>query len=89
MSENEIKDLIRERIACKFSRDFTNADNIKAELEDAGVFLNDNEKLWRADGESYSRGNPRDDYGNGDYGGGGGTDTFHSEIHSMFKSLLF
>jgi hypothetical protein len=71
MGETEIKELIRERVACKFSRDFTTADNIKAELEDAGVFVNDTDRLWRADGESFSRGNSRDDYGNEGYGGGG------------------
>lgn len=77
MRETQIKDLIRERLACKFNRDFVTADNIKGELEDAGVFLNDNDRLWRADGESFPRGSPRGDYGDED-GGGGGTENFHT-----------
>ena len=72
LGEEEINELISERLDCKFRRDFNTADDIKAELEDAGVFINDSERLWRADGEAFSRGRPRDD--DDEYGGGGGTE---------------
>ena len=84
MPETEIKQLIRERVACKFSRDFAAADNIKAELEDVGVFVNDNDKLWRADGETFSGGRSRDNYGDDDYGGGGGGGTAFFQKIPMF-----
>jgi hypothetical protein len=53
MSEEEIKGLIRERLTCKLNRDFDAADSIKADLEDVGVYVDDRNKLWRADGKTF------------------------------------
>ena len=54
MPEEKITQLIRERFCCRISRDFETADQIQATLLDAGVFVNDNDRTWRADGESFS-----------------------------------
>ena len=79
MPEEEILELIRERYACKISHNFTAADIIETELKDVGVDLNDEERLWRADGETFSLGHQKDDgngvvdgRGRGSYNRGGG-----------------
>ena len=51
LSEVEIHDMIRERMECKFARDFNAADRIQRELSNAGVIVDDGTKAWRADGE--------------------------------------
>jgi hypothetical protein len=73
MSKDEINNLIRERLMCKINREFEAADSIKADLEDAGVFVDDANKLWRADGQSFYSGGRRDDDEYDDNGGGGTT----------------
>ena len=65
LSENEIHTLIKERMECKFARDFQSADAIQAELQQAGVEVHDGFKEWRADGEQWGRSNrsrDRDDF---------------------------
>lgn len=62
MSEEDIHSMIRERMECKFARDFRTADQIQADLETAGVEVHDGFKEWRADGQSWNRSN-RDNYG--------------------------
>lgn len=61
LSENEIHSMIRERMECKFARDFRVADQIEQELTQAGVNVHDGFKEWRADGEGWRRSNRRDD----------------------------
>ena len=55
MPEEEIIDLIGERHGCKISHDFLNADIIRGELMEVGVYLNDTDRLWRADGQIFER----------------------------------
>jgi len=52
LSETEINNMIRTRMECRLKRDYQQADKIKEELEQCGVAINDNAKLWRADGET-------------------------------------
>ncbi|KAL9181699.1 hypothetical protein ACHAXT_012042 [Thalassiosira profunda] len=60
LEEPEIHDLIRERMECKFARDFQTADEIEAKLMSSGVDVHDGFKEWRADGERWGRSNRRD-----------------------------
>jgi len=71
LSEIEIHDMIRERMECKFSRDFNGADRIERDLRTAGVIVDDGSKEWRADGEEMERGGRGRDHGAGGGGGGG------------------
>jgi len=52
LTEDEINALLADRLRAKMSRDFDHADSVKAQLEDAGVFVHDGLKAWRADGET-------------------------------------
>jgi hypothetical protein len=70
MSDDEIHELIAERMQSKMSRDFDNADRIKDILSDAGVFIDDRAREWRADGVRFASGGGRG--GGRGYGGGGG-----------------
>ena len=60
LSEGEIHALLAERLQAKMSRNFSVADSIQIDLINAGVFVHDGLKEWRADGTPY-----------GDFGGGG------------------
>jgi cysteinyl-tRNA synthetase len=51
--EEEINRLIGERLTCKLNRDFQHADDIQAELLSVGVFVDDRNREWRADGKSF------------------------------------
>jgi cysteinyl-tRNA synthetase len=53
LSENEMHQLLAERLKFRVLRDFVNADRIKEELADQGVFVDDRNKLWRADGVEF------------------------------------
>ncbi|KAL3911224.1 MAG: hypothetical protein SGILL_007367 [Bacillariaceae sp.] len=53
MSEEEINRLLGERLASKLNRDFMRADAIQAELMQVGVFVDDRNREWRADGKSF------------------------------------
>ncbi|KAL3791671.1 hypothetical protein HJC23_003928 [Cyclotella cryptica] len=55
LPEKEIHMLIRERMECKFDRNFEMADSIERELMSYGVNVHDGFKKWRADGEGWSR----------------------------------
>lgn len=55
MPEEQIKELIEERFACKLSRDFESADLIEDDLGEVGVYLHDGKRLWRADGQRFGR----------------------------------
>lgn len=57
LPEDVIHDLIRERMECKFARNFHDADRIQLELEGNGVDVHDGFKEWRADGETWGRSN--------------------------------
>jgi cysteinyl-tRNA synthetase len=50
LSEKEIHQLLSERLKFRVLRDFVNADRIREELSDQGVFVDDRKKLWRGDG---------------------------------------
>ncbi|KAL7490056.1 hypothetical protein ACHAW6_016124 [Cyclotella cf. meneghiniana] len=56
LPEKEIHMLIRERMQCKFDRNFEMADSIERELMSYGVNVHDGFKEWRADGQGWSRG---------------------------------
>ena len=49
LSENEINNLIRTRMQCRSQRDYEGADKIRAELEQNGISINDDARVWRAD----------------------------------------
>lgn len=53
LSEDEIHNLLAERLQAKMNRNFQLADSIQMELIDAGVFVHDGMKEWRADGVPY------------------------------------
>ena len=73
LTEEKISELLRERLACKFVKDYSTADRIRDELKDAGVEINDDDLLWRADGQPFYRGRSRDDFDAESGGGRGGT----------------
>ena len=50
LSEPEIHSLIAARLRAKMSRNFEKADQIQSELTEAGVYIHDGRKEWRADG---------------------------------------
>jgi cysteinyl-tRNA synthetase len=50
LSNDEIHNLIAERLHCKLNRKFYRADEIKQELVAKDVAIDDHNKLWRADG---------------------------------------
>jgi cysteinyl-tRNA synthetase len=54
LSEDEIHALLAERLECKLARDYPTADEIQAELIEAGVNVNDKQKEWRADGATFA-----------------------------------
>lgn len=72
--EDEIHVHIAERLQAKLVHDFAKADKIQAQLMDAGVFMQDRRKEWRADGQAYANdyAKPRNGYGGGSRGNGGG-----------------
>eukprot|EP00977_Amphora_coffeiformis_P020193 scaffold8005_cov275-Amphora_coffeaeformis.AAC.11 len=53
LSDAQIHAQIAERLRCKMTRNFRDADAIQGELERAGVYIHDGRKEWRADGERY------------------------------------
>ncbi len=55
LGEGEIHSMIRERMECKFARDFRTADQIEQDLMNAGVEVHDGFKEWRADGQTWRR----------------------------------
>lgn len=55
LTESEINTLIKERLECKFARDYQSADQIQEELLNTGVDIHDGFKEWRADGEQWER----------------------------------
>ena len=63
LGEGEIHSMIRERMECKFARDFRTADQIEQELMNAGVEVHDGFKEWRADGQSWRRSQRADSFG--------------------------
>ena len=54
LPEAEIHDLIRQRMECKFARDYRTADDIEARPSSKGVVFHDGVKEWRADGERWA-----------------------------------
>ncbi len=60
VSESEIHEMIAARLRAKMSRNFDEADEIQAQLTDAGVYVHDARKEWRADGIMFG------DYANSD-----------------------
>jgi len=50
LSEQDIHDMLAERLQCKLARNFRVADAIQNELYQNGVFVHDGMKEWRADG---------------------------------------
>lgn len=60
LSVEEINGLLAERLARKFNRDFQGADEIQAELLQAGIFVDDKKREWRADGRSFGQYEPNE-----------------------------
>lgn len=58
MSDDEIHQLLAERLGYKFKRNYNRADDIQSKLLSAGVFVSDSKKEWRADGKGFSSFNP-------------------------------
>lgn len=50
LSDTEIHELLATRLQAKLRRDFQTADGIQFDLIDAGVYVHDGNKEWRADG---------------------------------------
>jgi len=69
LTEDEINALLADRLRAKMSRNFDHADMVKAQLDSAGVSVNDKARAWRADGEAFTFPRPR---GFALVGGGGG-----------------
>jgi hypothetical protein len=97
LTDEEVAKLLAERQDCRFNRDFNAADRIRADLEGAGVQIDDENRMWRADGKPFSsdsRGGYNDDEDDDDgYGGGGrGTDLFEPfcfvDNYSFLESKL-
>ncbi|MGK3755613.1 MAG: hypothetical protein ACI8RD_007923 [Bacillariaceae sp.] len=59
-SEQEIHNMLAERLVAKLSRDFGTADSIQTDLVARGVFVHDGTKEWRFDGVPYGNFNERD-----------------------------
>jgi hypothetical protein len=59
LPETDIHELIEKRMRCRWRQDFKTADRIRLELSDAGVFVDDKKKEWRADGIKYFHYNHR------------------------------
>ncbi len=49
----QVDSLLAERLAAKFARDFERADALLARIEDMGVRVHEQQKLWRADGGDF------------------------------------
>lgn len=64
MPVEKIKALLRERLACRFNRDFITADRIREELKVEGIYIEDVDRLWRGDGIPFPKRvhNPREGY---------------------------
>ena len=64
MPVEQIKASLRERLACRFNRDFVTADRIRGELQAVGVYIEDDNRLWRGDGIPFPKRihNPREGY---------------------------
>ena len=60
ISESQINAMIAARLRAKMSRNFDEADEVQVQLTDAGVYLHDARKEWRADGVMFG------DYANSD-----------------------
>ena len=58
-SEQEINELLAARLDCKLNRRYRDADDIQNQLNEAGVFVNDGSKQWRADGQAFEGFSPR------------------------------
>jgi hypothetical protein len=92
MTDDEVSKLLAERQECRYNRDFDGADSILTDLEDAGVQIDDANRMWRADGKSFgSDGYGNDEDGDGDgYRGGGRGKTFESFVlQFLFWDLIF
>jgi cysteinyl-tRNA synthetase len=50
LTEDEIHNLLTERYICRRNRNYERSDSIRAELESHGVYVDDKNKKWRADG---------------------------------------
>lgn len=69
ISEDQIDQLIAERLQFKMSRSFREADAIQDALTGQGIFVNDGFKEWRGDGEDWGQGaRGNNSRGNGDFG---------------------
>ena len=79
LTEDKINELLRERFACKSAKDYSTADAIEDKLFAAGVEINDDDRLWRADGQPFYRGRSQDDF-DAESGGGRGGATIVFEL---------
>jgi hypothetical protein len=50
LTEDEIHDLLTERYICRRNRNYERSDSLRTELESHGVYVDDKNKKWRADG---------------------------------------
>jgi cysteinyl-tRNA synthetase len=77
LQEQDIHDMLAQRLQAKMSRNFDTADRIQTDLIEAGVYVHDGMKEWRADGIPFEnlRGG-RD---------GGGRDRNGPYVHSAFS----
>lgn len=83
--ESEIHEMIAERLQCKMSRNFQEADAIQLDLEAQGIYVHDGNKEWRADGERFGS------YQNGGQRGPGRTqgsrqDRFRPYVKSQYSA---
>jgi len=53
LSEEEIHAKLAQRLQAKLNRRYREADDIQEELIENGVYVDDGQKLWRADGQSF------------------------------------
>jgi len=55
LSNSEINKMLARRIEARFQKDYILADSIRQTLLDAGVYVDDRSRQWRADGARFSR----------------------------------
>jgi cysteinyl-tRNA synthetase len=82
MTDEEVAKLLADRQKCRFNYDFDDADLIRSDLWEAGVQIDDKNRLWRADGKSFRNEN-RDGHNDEDLFGE--AETYHGDKGSGFR----
>jgi hypothetical protein len=82
MNNEDVVKLLAARQECRYNRDFVGADLLLADLREARVQVDDENRLWRADGKPF-RSENRDGHNDEDLFGE--TETYHGDKGSDFR----